>query len=141
MSFLLFSSFIKSINSFCVIVSSNKNSSNSIPISSQALLLFLTYVADALSFPTIITASFGLIPSFFSSVTSSLSFSLIFLASSFPFIISILKFIPFFISFRFNSFTFCYSGFDFYVVKMYVLNFVLVLKLGTDKFTYYLHFS
>ena len=64
-SFLAFKVSIKSNNSCICVVSGKRNSSNSIPISSQALLLLRTYTCDALSSPTIITASFGMIPSIF----------------------------------------------------------------------------
>ena len=67
-------------------------SSYSIPTSSHALLLFLTYTLDALSSPTIITASFGLISAFFNSITSSFNFSLMFFANSFPSIICAIYF-------------------------------------------------
>lgn len=60
----LFNSSIKANNSSIVVFSGSKCSSYSIPISLQALFLFLTYIFDAGSSPTKMTANFGLIPSF-----------------------------------------------------------------------------
>ena len=66
-----------------------------IPTFLHDLDLFLTYTFDAGSSPTIITASFGIIFFSFNISTSSLRFSFIFLASSFPSIISAINMLPF----------------------------------------------
>ena len=93
-SFLLLS-FSIIARSCCIVISSFRiNSSNSIPTSLHALLLFRTYTSDALSFPTIITANLGQISSCFRLFTSSFNFFIILLANNLPSIIFAI-FLPF----------------------------------------------